>query len=797
MTRSILSCTWLLALAASTVVAGPNVWRPLGEPGSGGRITGLAVSPFDPQRVLVSGDMLGVGLSLNGGDSWRPTFGFQSWEMADFTWHPTDPNKVWVGTMSGPYLSNDGGANWQPMRTGFPAISSFSYSAPVEKVLFDPNNSSRLLAVGGSSRRWGSPGSPAWGAVWQSTDSGASWSRLSTLTANGSSTAAGAAGINVVSAAFSSGSSTRVYAAVDNQGFYRSDDGGTTWTKNNSGLPHTNIFRVVADPALPDYVYVTLGSNGTSPGGVYKSQNGGTSWTAVNSGLPRVSGANAGLTSRYEAIAVAPSSPTYVYTGDARFGTGHGVARSVNGGGSWTSILTGSQVNTFDPAGFSTEVITVDPSNRDRVFAGNSAYVLRTENGGATWDDVTSNVVPGGHVGNGFTGWVSTTIEFNPLNPNHMIVQAMDAGRVLQTKDGGASWTRKATSPNAFGGGRDVAFAGANTIYATLGQGNFQGIARSTDAGETWTTLSGPSRGLPAVDSGALPSGVYALASAPSNVWASVNGQLLRSTNGGDSWSVALTGNDVRWIQEDPNTPTRFYVSDANRVWRTENGIDFTSIGGPGKPGRMDVDSTGRLVLASHDDSGTAGNGVWRYDGTNWTKIFNDPYAVDIAVDPTNPNRIAVTTDDDPFHDVSRASGVYLTDDGGVTWRLLNTGLPMLRGSVIEFNPHDPRELVVGTSGRGFFLLTLGLSGDYNADGVVNTADYTVWRDTFGSSSDLRADGSGNGIVDDADYTTWATNFGAVSAPSSSTAVPEPAALALLTLSAALVAARERNKLAD
>ena len=54
------------------------------------------------------------------------------------------------------------------------------------------------------------------------------------------------------------------------------------------------------------------------------------------------------------------------------------------------------------------------------------------------------------------------------------------------------------------------------------------------------------------------------------------------------------------------------------------------------------------------------------------------------------------------------------------------------------------------------------LPGDYNGDGVVNAADYTVWRDTLGqsASSGLWADGSGNGIVDQADYDFWKQHFG-------------------------------------
>ncbi len=52
------------------------------------------------------------------------------------------------------------------------------------------------------------------------------------------------------------------------------------------------------------------------------------------------------------------------------------------------------------------------------------------------------------------------------------------------------------------------------------------------------------------------------------------------------------------------------------------------------------------------------------------------------------------------------------------------------------------------------------VDGDYNGDGSVDAADYTVFRDTFSSTTDLRADGDGSGEVDEADYTLWADNYG-------------------------------------
>lgn len=77
------------------------------------------------------------------------------------------------------------------------------------------------------------------------------------------------------------------------------------------------------------------------------------------------------------------------------------------------------------------------------------------------------------------------------------------------------------------------------------------------------------------------------------------------------------------------------------------------------------------------------------------------------------------------------------------------------------------------------------LAGDYNGNGKVDAADYTIWRNTLGSTTDLRANGddtgSSTGKIDQADYVVWKKNFGAANGTGSSslfgtasTALPEP-----------------------
>jgi hypothetical protein len=75
------------------------------------------------------------------------------------------------------------------------------------------------------------------------------------------------------------------------------------------------------------------------------------------------------------------------------------------------------------------------------------------------------------------------------------------------------------------------------------------------------------------------------------------------------------------------------------------------------------------------------------------------------------------------------------------------------------------------------------LPGDYNQDGHVDAADYTVWRDTLGQSvtAGTHADGDGDGMIGSADYDVWKAHFGRTALGSGAgAAIPEPSGVVLL-----------------
>ena len=90
------------------------------------------------------------------------------------------------------------------------------------------------------------------------------------------------------------------------------------------------------------------------------------------------------------------------------------------------------------------------------------------------------------------------------------------------------------------------------------------------------------------------------------------------------------------------------------------------------------------------------------------------------------------------------------------------------------------------------------LPGDFNFDGTVDAADYTVWRDSFGQTgAGLDADNNVDGIVDELDYAAWKASFGqslAGAGSAASAAVPEPAALVLVAISSLALGASARRR---
>jgi hypothetical protein len=111
---------------------------------------------------------------------------------------------------------------------------------------------------------------------------------------------------------------------------------------------------------------------------------------------------------------------------------------------------------------------------------------------------------------------------------------------------------------------------------------------------------------------------------------------------------------------------------------------------------------------------------------------------------------------------------------------------------------------VVYSNFKVLLLVESTLPGDYNHNGVVDAADYIVWRDSLGvTGGQLPADGDGDGIITATDYTVWRSNFGRTAASNArastdtidpSHSVPEPVAVILLVSAVGTIAPSWRNR---
>ncbi len=72
------------------------------------------------------------------------------------------------------------------------------------------------------------------------------------------------------------------------------------------------------------------------------------------------------------------------------------------------------------------------------------------------------------------------------------------------------------------------------------------------------------------------------------------------------------------------------------------------------------------------------------------------------------------------------------------------------------------------------------LAGDYNDDGQVDAADYTVWRDSLQSNDSLANETASLGVADLQDYQVWVSQYGLAQSTASAFTIPEPHTLVLL-----------------
>jgi hypothetical protein len=734
---------FLFSLAFAGLVVGAPLpphtltWAPLGEPGCGGDIVSARYDPFNTSRIYISGDMLGVGVSLDDGKTWSsptPT-SFLSWEMADFTFDPLR-RVTYVASMSGPYVSSwDDPLNFTALRQGFPAPSAPSHTAATQKVLVDPTviDGSRLLAFGGTKRKWA--GQANMGVVWESLDAGVAWHNL-TLIVPGT-------GGNVMYADWCGPQC--IWAAVDNHGMYRSDDGGRTWALRSGGLP----------PAFAVGYAANLLDNGTTAyaagcgaGGIWKTTDGGTSWATINTGL------DAGEC--YESFGLASDGVT-LYAGGGN--TQSHIWVSGNAGASWTASGPPPTSQAYG-LGLGASFLSVHPSDPLTVLHATWVTQWRSRDGGATWQDITASQPnasdPYTWTGNGFSGLVSTSVQFCPFS-GRAFLNAMDAGKIWASGDPqgrnlSAGWVRQ-RGLNLFGGGNEVSCARDGVVYAGTGQDGWptsystEGVVQSSDGGVTWEYACGHPPNLSTV----VAWSVHTLPSNSSVLWAVFDDhRLYFSEDRCLNWTRVEGLNDTVFhvlapasasasAPDSSHTASQevLFAPGFKGVWASGPGWS-SGLGQwvllPGSPTAWTYstthctgspsDATKLVCAAAWWDQWHSG--LWVANLTTaqqalatgsgpsgWSLASQDATIYRWAEAPginSTGSLQAIASNLNPYPEVSTAWGVNVSVDCGRTWSTQNDGLRMRRVSALAFSP-DGTRLIAGLNGGGFYYADVSALG--------------------------------------------------------------------------------------
>jgi hypothetical protein len=137
----------------------------------------------------------------------------------------------------------------------------------------------------------------------------------------------------------------------------------------------------------------------------------------------------------------------------------------------------------------------------------------------------------------------------------------------------------------------------------------------------------------------------------------------------------------------------------------------------------------------------------------------------------------------------------------GNSWTILTTSLGQVDADTLILSAPVVNdltfEMVVNSQSIVLQVIeAISLAGDYNENGVVDAADYTVWRDNLGAAAGTLPNDVDGGVIGQAQYDTWKQNFGNVAGSGSLavTTVPEPAAAVLWILGIIAVLLRRRTK---
>lgn len=457
---------------------------------------------------------------------------------------------------------------------------------------------------------------------------------------------------------------SRIFVGSVAGGIWRSDNSGGSWTPVNDFLANLAVTSLVFDPTNTNVMYASTGEgfgnvDGLPGAGIFRSADGGVTWSQLAS-------TNQEAFRFVNRLAHHPSATNTLLAATAgTSGSTYGLARSTNGGSTWSFPL-----NIVTPL---TDV-KYQPSNGTRVLVGAASLVVdETTNSGSVWlsTDSGASFTPQNGSGTGqlpvVTGrcevqWGSGSTAYALLDRN--------GGEVWRTTNLGSDWQKRNGTTQVFGssgsqGWYDNVIWVDPTSNSNLVIGGID-LWRSTDAGSTFTRISDWSHSYDA-DSLSAHADHHAIAADP-------------GFNGGSNRRVYFANDGGLFVA------TNVYTVSAYTGWGSlNNGLGITQF-----YGAATASDGSRYVGGTQDNS----NPVWSGGGTSsWTIAETGDGGV-AAVHPTNAN-------------ILYAEHQYLdfvkSTNGGTTWNDAQSGLTDVgRGSApfvapFELDPNSPAILWAGS----------------------------------------------------------------------------------------------------
>ena len=538
---------------------------------------------------------------------------------------PGGPPTLWVGTGEnhrsceayfgiGLLRSTDGGQTWES-RNGAGA-SSLEDLASFASVVVDPRDPNHVV-TGGRLRDCVN-GNGFAGGIYTSNDAGATWTNRLPSTE--------------VYEIAQDPTVLDVFWAATRAGIFKSQDNGVTWLlQTASGLPNgaTGRAEVAIAPSNSSVVYAYFEG---PPASFWRTTNGGASWTQMSSGTNACDGP-----CWYNAVVrVDPTNSSIVYRGTVH------VFKSTNGGSSWTDLSRnwGSSQKVHQD----THDLLIRPGAPSTMYVGCDGGIWKTTDGGSSFTNrngdlsITqfyaigvaaqdSGAICGGAQDNSSLARTSSNVwdlqevtgdgmicHYDPLNPSYAYITSYPSG-------GYPSIFR--SSSGAFGNYFLVTGAGSGLVQndrinfvtpylldpsdpSTLFLGTHR-VYRSTNRGSLWTQV-GPSD----MTGGAGPLLALELnRKYPSVLFSgSTRGIVYRTVNRGSTWTDISSGLPVRPVNDiagDPSDPDRALATlggfNTAHLWEWTASAGWTPTGAglPNVPANTVLMLSGVEVLVGTD----------------------------------------------------------------------------------------------------------------------------------------------------------------------------------------------------